>query len=85
VKHALVELIGKEDGAETEDNAGNTSSSTAALPSGSQARKTQKLELLLEDIFDTSDSGISTRSKRLKENSTHMSRRYLLVCRNITL
>jgi len=59
VKHALVELIRKEDGAEKEDNTDNTSSSTVALPSGSQARKKQKLELLLEDIFDNADSGIS--------------------------
>jgi len=59
VKHALVELIRKEDGAEKEDNTDNTSSSTVALPSGSQARKKQKLELLLEDIFDNTDSGIS--------------------------
>ena len=59
VKQALVELIRKEDGAETEDNADSTSSSTVALPSGSQARKKQKLELLLEDIFDNTDSAVS--------------------------
>ena len=64
MKHALVELIRKEDGAETEDNADNTRSSTAALPSGCPATKKQKLELLPEDVFDTSDSGISTPSEK---------------------
>ena len=51
MKHALVELIRKEDGAETEDNADNTRSSTAALPSGFPATKKQKLELLLEEYI----------------------------------
>ena len=59
-----MELIRKEDGAETEDNADNTSSSTVALPWGSPATKKQKLELLPEDVFDTSDSGISTPSEK---------------------
>ena len=62
--NALVELIRKDDGAETKDNADSTSSSTVALPWGSPATKKQKLELLLEDIFDNTDSDISTPSEK---------------------
>ena len=64
VKHALVELIRKEEVAETEGNADSTSFSTAALPSGPPATKKRKLELLLEDIFDNTDSVTSTPSEK---------------------